>query len=907
MDGLLERDRELAALGRLIADAEEGRGRVALIEGPAGIGKSRLLAEARARAGRMTVLTARCGELERDFSFGAVRQMLEPVADRRRLLAGAAAPAEGVLEGGTAEGSFAVLHGLYWAVLNLAEERPVLLAIDDLQWSDRPSLRFVAYLVRRLEGSPVLVAATLRSTEPGTDPALIAEIAADPLCEAVRPGPLGEDAVIELVTERLGEPDPRFAAACREATGGNPLLLRHLLAALEQDGVAPSAAGAAAVREIGTRAVSRTVLLRLSRLPEDAVAVARAVAVLGDSSGLPAVAALTGLDEATVARAAGELARADILRAETPLGYVHPLVRDAVHLDVPGGERELQHGRAADVLADAGAPAQEVAAQLLHAPRRGNPATVELLRTAAAQAARRGGPDSALAYLGRALEEPPPAELRGTLHFELGVAAAEMNAPLAAEHLRVAYDVLTAPDERATAAFALAQSLLFTGHAAEGGALARLAADAAPADMRLAIQAMEMIAVFFGYDREALARIELERGTGLGARMLMAATAFARAAGGAPAAECEALALESWEGGELLASSSGLFWSAALVALVLAESPQAGNWLATAREQAHRSGSVFSTSSVGLWSGLFLLGTGELEEAGELLIEANRLQELWGSAPTATSWARGLYAHHAVLVGDAARARAILGEAPAAEEESDGANLWRRAHAELSLAEGRAEEALADADLMGRTALHVLHPDWKPWQSLRARALGQLGRGDEAIAAIEAELELARGCGAAGAIGRCLRQRGELEQDVERLREAAELLAGSPARLEHARALAALGAALRRDRHATEAREPLREALELAEACACPPLVEAVRSELYASGARPRTAALSGVGALTASERRVATLAAGGQTNREIAQALFVTPKTVEVHLSNAYRKLDIRSRRELPGALAAG
>src|SRR5262245_4824880 len=255
MDGLLERERELAALDRLIAGAVDGRGRVALIEGPAGIGKSRLLAEARERAGGMTVLTARCGELERDFSFGAVRQLLEPVADRERLLAGAAAPVAGVLEGGTAEGSFAVLHGLYWAVLNLAEERPVLLAIDDLQWSDRPSLRFVAYLVRRLEGSPVLVTATLRSTEPGTDPALIAEIAGDPLCEAVRPGPLGEDAVTELVTAGLGDPDPRFVAACREATGGNPLLLRHLVAALGQDGVAPSADGAAAVREIGPRAV----------------------------------------------------------------------------------------------------------------------------------------------------------------------------------------------------------------------------------------------------------------------------------------------------------------------------------------------------------------------------------------------------------------------------------------------------------------------------------------------------------------------------------------------------------------------------------------------------------------------------------------------------------------------------
>jgi DNA-binding CsgD family transcriptional regulator/Flp pilus assembly protein TadD len=904
MDGLLERDRELAALDRLVADAEGGRGRLALIEGPAGIGKSRLLAELRERVeGRMTVLAARCGELERDFSFGAVRQLLEPVTDRERLLAGAAAPAAGVLEtlGETAEGTFAVLHGLYWAVLNLAEEQPVLLAVDDVQWSDRPSLRFLAYLVRRLEGAPVLVAATLRSTEPGTDPTLIAELGADPLCEAVRPAPLGDGAVTELITAQIGEPDPRFAAACREATGGNPLLLRHLLGALDQDGVAPSAAGAAAVREIGHRAVSRTVLLRLSRLPGDAAAVARAVAVLGDSSGLPAVAALAGLDEATVARAAGELARADILRAETPLGYVHPLVRDAVYLDIPAGERELLHGRAAEVLDDT----EEVAAQLLHAPRRGDRASVELLRAAAREAGRRGGPDSALAYLGRALEEPPPAELRGQIHFELGVAAAEMNAPTASEHLRVAYDSLTDPEARATAAFALAQSLLFTGHPAEGGALARRAAAEAPADARAAIEGVELIAVFFGHDRDALTRIGPAEGTGLGARMLTAAHAFADAAGGAPAADCEALALESLEDGQLLASVSGLFWSAALVALILSGSPRAAEWLSATRSEAYRAGSVFSISSAEMWSGVHLLGLGELEDAGVALAHAMRMQDPWGSAPAATGWARGLLAYHAVLTGDTAGARGILGAAPAPGEESDGANLWRRAQAELLLAEGRPDEALAVAELMGRTAVHVRHPDWKPWQSLRARALARLGQEEEALAAIEAELALARETGVPATIGRCLRERAELAQDLEGLREAASMLATTPARLEHARALAALGAALRRDRQATEAREPLREALELAEACACPPLVESVRAELYASGARPRTTALSGVASLTASERRVASLAAEGQTNREIAQALFVTPKTVEVHLSNAYRKLDIRSRRELPGALA--
>jgi DNA-binding NarL/FixJ family response regulator len=148
---------------------------------------------------------------------------------------------------------------------------------------------------------------------------------------------------------------------------------------------------------------------------------------------------------------------------------------------------------------------------------------------------------------------------------------------------------------------------------------------------------------------------------------------------------------------------------------------------------------------------------------------------------------------------------------------------------------------------------------------------------------------------------------GTLERDegLDHLREAVELLEASPLRLEHAKALAALGSALRRSRRPTEAREPLRRALELADACGAVGLAEDVRSELYATGARPRTTAATGVGSLTAGELRVVNLAAEGQTNRDIAQTLFITPKTVEVHLSNAYRKLGISSRRELATALA--
>jgi DNA-binding CsgD family transcriptional regulator len=222
------------------------------------------------------------------------------------------------------------------------------------------------------------------------------------------------------------------------------------------------------------------------------------------------------------------------------------------------------------------------------------------------------------------------------------------------------------------------------------------------------------------------------------------------------------------------------------------------------------------------------------------------------------------------------------------------------------LAEGRPEEALAHADAFERHARWNCHPRFVPWRSLKAQALDRLGRHDEAAALAGEELAIARGWGSPGTVGRSLRVVGTIlrTDGIAHLEEACALLEQAPARLEHAKALAALGAALRRARKPTEAREPLRRALELADICGAQPLVDEVRAELYATGARPRTTALRGVRALTASERRVADLAAGGQTNRDIAQTLYVTPKTVEVHLSNAYRKLGIGSRRELARAL---
>jgi DNA-binding CsgD family transcriptional regulator len=924
---LVERERELATLDALLADAAAGH--LLLIEGPAGIGKSQLLAEVRERAaGSLTVLAARAGELEREFAFGVVRQLFEaPVSGpgRKRALAGAAGPAEAVFgslgdqahgeDSGTA--AFAVLHGLFWLSLNLAEERPLLLAIDDIQWCDRPSLRFVAYLARRLEGVPILIAATQRSTDPGTDPALLGEIAHDPTTVALRPGALSAGGVGEVVRARLGEQaEPAFSDACHQSTGGNPLLLRQLLSALEADGVSPEAGNAGVVRDIGPRAVSRTVLVRLARLPEETIAVARAIAVLGESGELPTVAALAQVDEQRAAAATGELARAEILRPAAPLGFVHPLVRDAVYQELPLGERELLHARAAELLKESGSALDQIAAQLLNTPRRGEPWVAELLYEAGRSAKRRGAADSAVAYLARALDEPPPPEKRAELLLELGLAESLLSGATAIDHLSEAYELLEDSARRALAGHELARLLLFSETPERSLEVARRAAAELPpdlADERRRLEALRQMAVFFGAGDFAL-QAELEQyregvdADGAGARMLEALAAYAWMASGGPAESCVRLVLRALSGGELIESDDTFVLVPAMVILFASDREEVMPLWEEVQAAAHRRGSLFSALGVHTWRGYTMLRRGDLAEAETLVREAKEENLAWGiiGGPGA-AYVYGVLAEILRERGNLDEAERVLAEAPPLRGTTSGGNHVLRARVGLLVDQGRAEEALLAAEECERHA-YVVNPTWGgQWRTLKALALDLNGRTEEAIPLAEEEVDLARAYGAPGALGRSLRILGTLrrERGMEQLREAVDVLAPSPAKLEHARALAALGSAIRRARQPTEAREPLRQALELATVCGAEKLAEHARAELYAAGARPRSEALAGVESLTPSELRVAQLAAGGESNKNIAQALYVTPKTVEVHLSNAYRKLGIRSRRELPGALA--
>ena len=330
---LLEREASLHAIEVATAHAERGRGSVLLIEGPAGIGKSALLAAARRPGPRW--LKARGGELERELPLGVARQLLEPAVDAAPdgLLQGTG-PAATALAGQPTgdDDTTALLHGVHRLVRNLAERDPLVLEVDDVHWADAASLRVLAFLTRRLEGLPVLLLIARRAGERPVDEAALAAIASAPLTERRSLLPLTQSAVAGLVAAHGGAgADSGFTAACHRASGGNPFVLGELLLTLRHEGVSFNAEGAGRVGAAGPPAVAEWVLRRLEQLPPGAPALARAVAVLGPHADLGRAARLAQLSLDDAAELLDALIAADLLLPGRPLDFVHPVVRAAIH------------------------------------------------------------------------------------------------------------------------------------------------------------------------------------------------------------------------------------------------------------------------------------------------------------------------------------------------------------------------------------------------------------------------------------------------------------------------------------------------------------------------------------------------------------------------------------------------
>jgi tetratricopeptide (TPR) repeat protein len=602
--------------------------------------------------------------------------------------------------------------------------------------------------------------------------------------------------------------------------------------------VAPDADQVDAVRAIGPRTVARTVLLRLGRLPAAAVAVAQAVAVLGEHPGLPAIAGLAEIDEATVAQAVHALARAEILRAEEPLGFVHPLIRDAVYGELSAAVRALAHERAARLLADLGASPERVAAQLLLAPPRADAWVVQRLREAAEIALRRGAPDAAMRLLERAQAEPPPADQQAALAFELGGSAAYLRGPAGVEPLRRAYAELTDPAERARAAVRLSHLLLFVRSPQEGVQLAQQAAGELPdgfEDFRDALRAVRLVGAAFGAVDPAEFRALEDvrrgpRGTGPGGRALTAMAALAIALTCGSAQEASALAHEAFSAG---LDAFEITAPIALGSAALALGDPSEGLVAIARyaEHARRQGEILSSIGADLWGGIAQLWAGDLRAATELLERAHEGERLWGTKLDAVmAYSAAFTALVQLERGDPTeRVAETLHRVHAEDPRPDGARFWLASLAELALAEGRAADALEISRRLEPTRPPDTHPVWAPWRTLRARALAQLGDLAQARELALEDLELARRVGAAWVVGRGLRIVAEVQDPpvrVQLARDAVACLQETSARLELAKALAALAAALSEQGDGAAALDAWGRAREIAVECAAEGLAD---------------------------------------------------------------------------------
>jgi DNA-binding CsgD family transcriptional regulator len=820
----------------------------------------------------------------------------------------------------TEDVSFAVIHGLYWLSVNLAERQPVLLAIDDAHSGDEASQRWLAYLAARFEGMDAALVVTLRPGELPSQagPLLAVRAAAD---ATLRPALLSEQATARIARVALAsEVDNELCAGIHRATGGNPFYVLELLRALKR----ANHPGAGAIQDMfgqrGLDAIGLQLGARLRSLDPHALRFAQAIAVLAEGSQVRHAAAVASMDMAKAMSLATELVRLDVLAEDQPPRFLHPIVRDAVIQTLSSAEHDAIHRTAARVLHAEGSSTERVAAHAMRVRPAGEPWVVERLREGARGALEGGAPAAAAGLLERALAEPPSSEVRVEVLREAARAQLQAGRSIACQLLEEAL-ALAEPRVHAEVACELARTYaaLFrwadavqvldrtlhscggTHRSIEAHLEGQLVA-AGLQDARVVPRALQVL------KRMSRRRLAADAAAALGVAQGMVAIMTGQSADKAALPLERALAAlgtqaEDWD------MQAALWWC-----LLTAERfGTVEDALAPLRERVDRSGSSRGLVAVYSTLGLLKLRLGALPEADAAARVALRVAEEGDFAP-GLPFAATVQADIAVASGALDEAEALLDRLPRNGLPAGvGTVLIPAARGRLRLAQGRASEALAEFE----ACMALWRPDvwgiemrdagYLHARSGAAQALLALGNVRRAAELAEAELTDVRRFAGRRALGVALRVAGLArggEEGLAALEESVAVLAQSPAALERARSLVEWGAALRRAGRRHVARPALSHGLDAAARCGARPLIARAREELRIAGARPRRDWTSGVEALTPSELRIVGLAREGRSNRQIAQELFLSIKTVEGHLARAYGKLEITTRRELDRVL---
>ena len=902
-----------------------------MIEGHAGVGKTALLeyvAEEAFERG-LTVLRGRGKEREREVPLVVVEDLFRSHVltlssrERESLLRGSAGLAASLFEQPHSawQETGSVFEGLFWLTANLAERAPVAIVIDDGRWVDALSVRFLAYLAARIEDLPIAVVLATRTYEPDLSHSA-AELRQHPMCQRLPVAPLSRPATDKIIRVIFPKATDRFCGACFEATTGNPFYLRELLIGL--DGVVETGADheAAEVHEQGPHTVAQSVHRRLSAMDEGAVRLAQSVAVLDENAELALAARLAGVDVDSATEWAASLAVSGILKPSEPLSFVHPIVRTSTYKHIDPAVRVKAHEEAVRVLHWSGAPPEKLAPHVLLAGEVEGVRTDDVLRAAAARAIKRGAPQIATDYLQRVLASPLSTDDRVEVLVELGEAEAMSGSPRAVARSAEAANLSSDSEQRARARLRIARALLGAGRRREAAGvvvpgLEEL--DESNQDLR---RELEATFVFAGLIEptlqdaatQSIERVLLRTKDGvLGAeRAAMAHSALYLTATGEGRERAVELATCAYGQGALFDDEPDDELTVTIVSSVLNMADEFTASIevcdrAIAEARAHGSINGFATASVNRTYPL--RHAGRIPDAiadAQQAIDARRFG--W---KLFFSTAHAQLAHALMDSGDLAAAGAVLTSLDDDEYRlSPEFGLFLEARGRWHVLSERPDEARSDLEEAAsrlQASRYLSQPTMSAWPQYLVRASVGTVHEERATEVAVAFLDRARRWGAPRGISLALRTAALIERGdggIEMLREAVAQSERSEAMVEKALAQVALGRALTDAGHKAEARDWLRRGIHQARVLGVFLLAAQGLRLISDAGGRPRRLALTGVEALTPAERRVAQMVASGLSNREVAEALFVTVKAVEAHLGKVYRKLGISSRLKLADAL---
>lgn len=906
---LLDREQQAAALEAAYRECGQGRGAVAVIRGPVGSGKTVLLQAftGRSAAAGATVLGAVASRAERGLPLGVIGQLFRcplpaAIASQAAELIGSG-PLDGQLGPADQETVSPVLagvcEGLFRLLTVLSGDGPVVLAVDGIQYADVASLQCLSYLARRAGSSPILTVLTECTGTLPADRLLHAELLRQGNCHSVPVGPLSPASVAGLLADHLGTRDAQLLAPdCRAMTGDSPLLVT----AIAQD--AKTAGGL-----VPGPAFRSAVVTCLHRYEPGMVELGQAVAVLGREATAGLLGELLAVSPESAAQGLDALGASGLLKSGE---FRHEQARQAVLSHMTAEERAAMHGAAARALYRTGASSDVLARHITAAHRIGSRWAVAALREAAEQALAGGETERAVGYLMRAQVECADDRQRAAIIFALTRAEWPADPERAARHL---------PELVATARSGLlggdylgelAHYLLWTGETSSAAEILA-ALGTAPAGPAAASRPLE----FLYPDAVGQARSAVRDSASPAPGPARPPAGRAGASGAQAGATHDAAAIadriltERNLNDPALASPAVLAsTTAALMGLIgLDMLDRAASWCETLlRESGASGGSPLWRAALTSFSAMIDIRCGDLQMAEDRARSALAMltPRAWGVAIGVPLSSLLLSTTASGQHEDAATGLRI--PVPEAMFGTVYGLLYLSARGEYYLATGRPHTALADFSCCGRrmTAWGLDLPGLIPWRIRSAEAYLALGNPSEARELTEEQLALA-GASFPRTRGISLRVLALASPSAKRtalLRESAEALRNSGAWLELARTFTELSHAhLALGEHG-RAHWAARQARNLAGRCGTQaPAI--TRPQREASGGRPPgAAAVRLLPQLSDAEQRVATLAAYGYTNGQIARKLYITVSTVEQHLTKVYRKLGVASRAELPVGL---